>query len=46
MDINPYIKGLDPTLDSWRPLRYNEGLIMREEKLKISKLDRKWKRVE
>ena len=29
MDINPYLKGVNLTLDSWRPYSYEEGLRLR-----------------
>ena len=40
--INPYLKGLNPTLDGWRTYRDEEGWQIWGEELKIAKLNEKW----
>ena len=41
-DINPYLKGLHLTLDTWIPHRDEEGRKIQGELLKIAEMERKW----
>ena len=41
-DMNPYLKELHLTLDSWRPYSDEEGWRLQGKELKMAKLDGKW----
>ena len=40
--INPYLKGVHLTLDSWRQYRDDEEWILRGEEFKIDDVEGKW----
>ena len=41
-DMNPYLKRMNLTLDSWRPYRDKDGWRLRGEELNMAELDGKW----
>ena len=41
-DMNPYLKRMHLTLDSWRPYRDKDGWRLRGEELNMAELDGKW----
>ena len=45
-DMNPYLKGLHLTLDSWRQFRENGGWIIHRDQLKLEEMEGKWEREE
>ena len=46
LDMNPCTKGINLTIESWRPPRYGEGWKVLVEALKIAYLKGKWDKVE
>ena len=45
-DMNQYLKGVNLTLDSWRPYRYEDIWRLRGEGLNMAEVEGKWEGIE